>query len=346
MGKKDIKNYTLEELKVILAGMNEPAYKAGQIFSWLYRKNIVSFTGMANIPKPLAKRLDNFYYISALRASERLISGDKTEKFLFKLRDGNYIETVLLYAGERKTLCLSTQVGCKFACSFCASGHMGFIRDLTPSEIVGQILCLRRDFKHGVDSYVFMGMGEPLDNYDNTSKAIFIMNDKSGLAIGARRITVSTCGIIPGIDRIKELGLQINLSVSLHAANDQLRNELVPVNKRYPIEELIGACQRYFKKTGRVITLEYVLIKGRNHSPKDADRLAGIAKRLRSKVNLIVYSGVAGLDYEPPGKEEVISFMDRLKRNRINVTLRRSRGQDIQAACGQLAGKRREDAGV
>lgn len=341
MEKKDIKNYTLEELKGILAGMNEPLYKTRQIFFWLYKKNAGSFAEMINMSKPLAQKLDNFYYIGMLRAPERLISSDKTEKFLFKLRDGNYIETVLICTGERKTLCLSTQVGCKFACSFCASGHMGFIRDLMPSEIVNQILCLRRDFKHSVDNYVFMGMGEPLDNYDNTSKAILNMNNKDGLNIGARRITVSTCGVIPGIDRLKELDLQINLSVSLHAVNNQLRDKLVPINKRYPIEELIGACQRYFKKTGRVITLEYVLIKGKNHSPEDADRLAGIAKRLKSKVNLIICSGVARLYYKPPGKEEAILFMDRLKRNRVNVTLRRSKGQDIQAACGQLAGKRR-----
>ena len=340
MEKKDIKNYTLEELKGILAGMNEPPYKAGQIFSWLYRKNAGSFTEIANLSKPLAQRLDNFYYIGTLRAPKRLISRDKTEKYLFKLRDGNYIETVLICAGKRKTLCISTQVGCKFACSFCASGHMGFIRDLTPSEIVNQVLCPRRDFKHSVDNYVFMGMGEPLDNYDNTSKAILIMNDKEGLNIGARRITVSTCGVIPGIDRLKELGLQVNLSVSLHAVNNQLRNKLVPVNKRYPIEKLIEACQRYFKKTGRMITLEYVLVKNKNHSPADADRLAWIAKKLKSKVNLIIYSKVAGLNYEPPGQEKIISFMDRLKRNRVHVTLRRSKGQDIQAACGQLTGKR------
>lgn len=339
--KKDIKNYTLEELEKILAGMNEPSYRAKQIFYWLYKKDAKSFAEMGNLPKPLIQKLDDSYCVGALRMSKRLISDDKTEKFLFKLQDANYIETVFIYAKKRVTICLSTQVGCKFACSFCASGRMGFIRDLTSSEIVDQILYLRRDLKHNITNYVFMGMGEPLDNYDNTSKAILIMNDKNGLDIGARRITVSTCGIIPAIDRLKELNLQIDLSLSLHAVDNRLRSELMPINKQYPLEELIKSCQRYFKKTGRVITLEYVLIKGKNHSPRDASRLAYIAGKLKSKVNLIIYSEIAGFDHKPPEEKEIISFMHRLKKSGINVTLRRSKGEDIQAACGQLAGRRR-----
>jgi len=338
MKKSDIRDYALKDLKSALGGMDEQPYKAVQVFSWLYKKGAAQFSAMSNLPKSLIKKLDDNYYIGALKAVETLKSKDGTEKILFKLCDGNSIETVLIYSPKRATICLSTQVGCKFGCAFCASGKMGFTRDLTPSEIIGQILYARFKLKRDITNYVFMGMGEPLDNYANTSKAIVIMNDKKGLDIGARRITVSTCGIIPGIDRIAELDIQINLSISLHAANDRLRSELAPVNKRYPIAELTAACQRYFEKTGRVITLEYVLIKEKNHSVKDADALSKIAKRLKAKVNLIAYSGIPEQDYAPPSKEEIAVFTKSLRAAGVNVTLRMSKGRDIQAACGQLAG--------
>ncbi|MFH1753687.1 MAG: 23S rRNA (adenine(2503)-C(2))-methyltransferase RlmN [Candidatus Omnitrophota bacterium] len=337
---RDIKDFTLREVQKALSGMDEPSYRAGQIFSWLYRKNAAAFSDMANLPKPLIKKLDNLYSIGMLQMSERLVSRDKTEKFLFKLHDGNYIETVLIYAKGRETLCLSTQVGCKFACPFCASGGMGFTRDLSTSEIVGQITYLRLVLKHKITNYVFMGMGEPLDNYDNVSRALIIMNDKTGLDIGARRITLSTCGVVPGIERLAGLGLQVNLSVSLHAAEDRLRNELVSVNKIYPLKGLLDACEVYFKETGRVVTLEYVLIKDKNISPEDANKLAGIALRLKAKVNLIAYSKVPGLTYNPPENDEIASFVNRLRKSRVNVTLRLSKGLDIQAACGQLAGSK------
>ncbi|MEE8359555.1 MAG: 23S rRNA (adenine(2503)-C(2))-methyltransferase RlmN [Candidatus Omnitrophota bacterium] len=338
MKREDIKNYTLKELRDILAGMDEPSYRAGQIFSWLYKKNKASFTEMANLPKPLVKKLNNAYSVGALHISKKLVSNDKTEKFLFKLHDGRYIETVLLYAKGRETLCVSSQVGCKFACSFCASGRMGFTRNLSPSEIVGQVTYSSLNLKHNITNYVFMGMGEPLDNYENVSKAILIMNDKYGLDIGARRITLSTCGLVPGIERLADSGLQINLSISLHAAYNQLRDKLVPINKCYPIKVLIDACELYLKKTGKVVTLEYVLIKNKNISIEDAKGLAKIAGRLNAKVNLITYSNVSSLDHDPPEKEAIAAFVNKLKKSGLNVTLRLSKGQDIQAACGQLAG--------
>ncbi len=340
MKREDIKNYTLKELREILAGMDESAYRARQIFSWIYKKNMASFAEMANLPKPLVKKLDNTYNIDTLHLSKRLVSKDRTEKFLFKLHDGNYIEAVLIYAKGRETLCVSSQVGCKYACSFCASGRMGFTRNLSTSEIVGQVIYPRLRLKHNITNYVFMGMGEPLDNYENVSKAILIMNDKYGLDIGARRITLSTCGLVPGIERLAGLGLQINLSISLHAAYNQLRDKLVPINKRYPIEALIDVCELYLKKTGRVITLEYVLIKDKNISLEDAKGLAKIAGRLKAKVNLIAYSGVPGLDHDPPEKEDIAAFVNNVKKNGVSVTLRLSKGQDIQAACGQLAGSK------
>jgi 23S rRNA (adenine2503-C2)-methyltransferase len=336
--KGDIKDRSLEDLQGALPCMGGEAYRAKQIFSWLYKKGVVSFSEMANLPDPLIKRLEDSYGINKLYMSKRLVSRDKTEKFLFKLSDGKHIETVLIYAKDRETLCVSSQVGCKFACSFCASGRMGFQRDLMPSEIIGQAEYATRDLGRNITNYVFMGMGEPLDNYENVAKAIGIMTGKEGLGISARRVTLSTCGIVPGIERLAASDMSINLSISLHAADNKLRDRLVPVNKRYPLEELIKSCESYLKKKGRTITLEYVMIKGMNISAGDADRLAKIALKLRAKVNLIKYSGISGSDHEAPGGEEAVLFVERLKKKKINVTLRRSRGQDIQAACGQLAG--------
>lgn len=342
MGKRDIKNLTLEELKKEIVDMQEPTYRARQIFFWLYQRGVPNFDEMSNIPRPLRDKLDQNYYISTLELSEHLKSTDRTEKFLFKLSDGNFIESVLIYAKNRKTICLSTQVGCKFVCSFCASGLRGFIKNLTPAEITNQILFLQHNLKHKITNYVLMGMGEPLDNYKNISKAIMIMNDPEGMAIGARRITISTCGIIPGIRKLEDLRLQVNLSVSLHATNNNLRDELIPINRRYPLEKLIKACEDFVDATGRMITLEYVLIKGKNDSLKDADELAKIAKKLKAKVNLVPYSTIPNLNFQSTGRRNTNIFMNRLINRGINATLRESKGKDIQAACGQLAGRARE----
>ena len=339
---KDVKDFTLEELRKEIAKIQEPPYRARQLFFWLYRKGVYDFDRMSNFSKALREKLKKKYLIGTLELSEHLKSADGTEKFVFRLSDGNFIETVLILAKNRKTICLSTQVGCKFACSFCASGLRGFIRNLTPSEVINQVLFLRYDLRHNITNYVFMGMGEPLDNYENVSKAILIMNDPEGMDIGSRRITVSTCGIIPGIEKLKDLGLQINLSVSLHAANDKLRDKLLPVNKRYPLEKLIGACEKYVDKTGKIITLEYILIKGTNDSSEDADGLAKIAGRLGAKVNLIAYSKIPDLPFQSPQRKDIDTFMKRLVKKRIKITLRESKGKDIQAACGQLVARIKE----
>ena len=341
MIKKDIKNFTLEELKEAMIELQEPGYRAEQIFHWLYRSGVSDFNKMSGIPKMLRDKLKKTYYIGELHLQEHLRSSDGTEKFLFKLDDGNFIETVLIYARQRKTICLSSQVGCRFACPFCASGSRGFTRDLTPSEIMGQILFLQNKFKHKITNYVFMGMGEPLDNFNNLKKALMIMNDSRGMDIGARRITLSTCGIIPGIEQLSQLWFQVNLSVSLHAPNDKLRSVLMPINKRYPLARLIKTCESFINKTGRMITLEYVLIKGKNDSLQDVDELAQIAKLLRAKVNLISYSKIAKRKFQSPEKEDIEIFMKALIKNGAKVTLRQSKGEDIQAACGQLAGRKR-----
>ena len=340
MNKKDIKNFTLEELKEVMVELQEPNYRAEQIFYWLYKKGVSDINKMSDISRMLRDKLEKAYYIGMLHLREHLKSTDGTEKFLFKLCDGNFIETVLIYAKQRKTICLSIQVGCRFACSFCASGSRGFTRDLTPSEITAQILFLQHELKRKITNYVFMGMGEPLDNFENVKKALMIMNDSRGMDIGARRITLSTCGVIPGIRQVSQLGLQVNLSVSLHAANDELRNTLMPINKRYPLAKLVKACEAFINKTGRMITLEYVLIKKKNSSLKDADGLARIAKLLKAKVNLMPYSEIVKKRFQSPEKEDIGMFMKQLKKRGIKVTLRESKGKDIQAACGQLAARK------
>jgi len=342
MAERDIKDLTLEELKKTVVQMREARYRANQIFSWLYRRGGRDFAEMDNLPVTLRDKFGENYYISALELAQHLKSIDGTEKFLFKLADGNFIESVLIYAKNRKTMCLSTQVGCKFACSFCASGFIGFIRNLTPGEITNQILFLQQNLKYKITNYVLMGMGEPLDNYENVSKAIMIMNDPEGMAIGARRITISTCGIIPGMKKLQDLGLQVNLSVSLHATNNNLRDALMPINKRYPLEKLIKACEEFINAKGRMITFEYILMKDRNDSPKDADKLAVIAKKLKAKVNLVPYSAIPSLNFQSTGKRNTNMFMSRLVNKGVNATLRESKGKDIMAACGQLAGRARE----
>jgi 23S rRNA (adenine2503-C2)-methyltransferase len=337
--KKNIKDLTLEELKAELAGMGEPTYRAGQIFAWLYQKGAANFEAFTNLPKRFKDKLGAEYSISRLELYSVFRSQDRTQKFLFKLDDGNFIETVLIPSGARTTICLSTQVGCKFSCAFCASGLKGFVRNLTPAEMVNQVLFLRHDPNAPASNVVFMGMGEPLDNYENVAGAIRIMNSAEGLGVAARRITVSTCGIIPGIGRFMGLGLQVNLSISLHAAKDETRTRLMPVNKKYPLEALIRACRDYIEGGGRKITLEYVLIRGMNDSPTDADGLARIAHRLKAKVNLIPFSPVPGLPCETPSEDVIRLFVERLEERNVPVTLRHSKGGDIQAACGQLAGR-------
>lgn len=339
MPQKDIKDLPLQELEKAMAEIGEPPYRARQIFFWLYQKGVHDFKEMKNLPQSLIDKLDQTYSLAQSAPCEHQKSSDGTEKFLFKLRDAQFVETVLIPAERRKTVCISTQVGCKLACAFCASGKNGFVRNLSPCEILNQILYLQHTLKHKITNYVFMGMGEPLDNYDTVVKTLAIMNEAKGMNIGARRITVSTSGVIPGIERLKEFKLQVNLAVSLHAANDTLRSTLMPINKRYPVEELIKACEEFKSKTGRMITLEYTLLRGVNDSPEDADGLAAIAKRLRVKVNLIPYSEVSGFSFRRPERSRMDAFMQRLASRGTKATLRESKGRDIQAACGQLDGK-------
>lgn len=336
--RREIRDLSFEELKAALAEDGEPRYRAEQVFSWLYRKRAASFAECTDLPRSLRSRLAARFVLRPLEAAETRLSRDGTSKTLFRLADGLFVETVFIPAGERRTICLSTQAGCKFGCAFCASGLGGFHRHLTPAEILGQVLHLRRELDADLTNLVFMGMGEPLDNFENVARVLRLLNDPRGFGFAARRMTVSTCGLVPGIARFQELGLQVNLSVSIHAADDALRSRLMPVNRRFPLSELIAACEEYLGSGGRKITFEYVLLKGVNDRPADAERLARLSRRLRAKVNLIAFSPISGLPFERPEETSVADFVRRLKARGIDVTLRNSKGSDIQAACGQLAG--------
>lgn len=341
----DIRDLTLPELRAELTAMGERPYRAVQVFDWLYKKRAARFEDFTSLPQALREKLRGRFAFRALGLADRVSSADGTTRYLFRLHDGQHVESVLIPAGRRLTVCLSTQVGCRFACAFCASGRHGFKRNLAPSEIVGQVLVLEQALGRDLTNYVFMGMGEPFDNWANVEKAIRIMNAPEGLEIAARRITVSTAGVAPLFKRLEAFDLQINLSISLHAATDRLRDRLMPINRRYPLEELVEAAESYTRSGGRMITLEYILIRGLNDSLDDADGLAGIARRLKAKVNLIAYSRVAGANFEPPSEADIARFKRWLEERKVNTLVRLSKGADIAAACGQLAGRFLEKAG-
>ena len=338
MLKDNIYALDLQELQSFLNKFNFPLYHAQQIFSWVYQKNTESFALMSNLPLALRQKLEEHFSFSALKLENLLKSKDGTEKFLLQLNDGNFIEAVVIPAEKRATACLSTQVGCKYACRFCASGFSGFKKNLSAAEIIAELLFLIRHSQHKkITHIVFMGSGEPLDNYDSVFKAVRIINAPYALNIGARRITISTCGIIPGIKKLAQENLQVELSVSLHASCDKTRSAIMPVNKKYPLKELLRACREYTARTNRQITFEYVLIKGLNSSLKDAQNLSKILKDVRlAKVNLIPSNTVKECAVRPPERGEILPFKDYLAKSGLAVTLRRSRGEDIEAACGQL----------
>jgi 23S rRNA (adenine2503-C2)-methyltransferase len=335
--KKDIRGLTLEDLQEILESWEQPSFTGRQIFSWIYGRKAVDFDRMTDLSKGLRSLLKENFTISGPDLIETQSSSDGTKKFLFKLKDANLIEAVTIPTDKRLTVCISSQAGCKFKCAFCASGNSGFRRNLETEEIIGEVFALRNDSgEKDLTHIVFMGTGEPMDNYDNVLKAVRIINSKYGFNIGARRITISTCGIVPGIKKLSQEGLQIELSVSLHAADDKTRSLLMPVNRNYPLKELLAACHYYVEKTNRQVTFEYVLIKGFNCGTKHCANLAKILRGLNCKVNLIASNPVNESGFIPPSRLEVLAFRQGLLKSGINATLRRERGQDIDAACGQL----------
>ncbi len=324
-----------------LAGLGIPAYRATQLFTWVYRKHVLDPAAMPNLPRALRQGLGG---IADLRLPEavRVLgnpSGD-THKFALGLADGRRVECVSMWAERGLTFCLSSQVGCALRCSFCATGQMGLQRNLSAAEIVAQVMVMGA-FERWKDegfNVVFMGMGEPLANYDAVMEAVRILHDEHGLNMGARRITVSTSGLVPGMQRLAGEGLALGLALSLHATTDELRDRLVPVNRRWPLRELLPAAQAYGLRTGRRVTLEYTLIGDVNDSRADADRLAAIARDLPSKINLIPYNPVPGRPYRRPSAAELQAFAEWLYPRAPAVTLRQTQGGEIWAACGQLAG--------
>lgn len=341
--KEDIKDLSLEELKARLKSIREPPYRAEQIFEWIYRNGIGSFGQMTDLPAKLRDYLNDKFYVTGAEIIKTQVSKlYGTRKYLFKLNDGETVEAVIIPARDpasgtsRQTICLSSQVGCAFGCKFCASGLLGIKRDLRCGEILDQALGIQDNTKQRITNAVMMGTGEPLANYDNVMKAVAALNSPHGFGIGARKITVSTAGYIPGIKRYMEEKAQFELSISLHAATDEVRSMLMPINRKYPLGKLMGLCREYTAEKGRIITFEYVLIKNLNSSPKDAQNLVTLLKGLNCKVNLIPFNRVSGLSYAPPSYGELGDFQKLLKGGGVNSTIRAQRGADIDAACGQL----------
>lgn len=333
-------DFTFLELKEILSSWDEPAYRAEQLWNWIYRSLAEDFTQMTNLPLSLRQKLGEAFHLAALEPLEELTSKDGlTRKILFSLADGETIESVLMRYERRRTVCLSTQVGCAIGCPFCATGQSGLRRNLSSGEIVAQVLFFARALSEEgekVDNVVFMGMGEPLANYQATWKAIETLHDSQGFNLGARRITVSTIGLVPDIEKLSRESLPVGLAVSLHAPKDDLRDRLVPINRRYGLDALLAACRRYVERTGRRLSFEYVLIDGLNDSPQLAQELAWRLKGLLCHVNLIPLNPVEGCTYRPSPRPRVEAFQKELARAGINATVRLGRGIDIQAGCGQL----------
>jgi len=332
--KINIKGLWIEDLEKLLGELGEKRYKANQLALWMYDKRITDFSQMTDLSKNLRDKLSGIAYIDSIKLIQSQTSQiDFSEKFLFKLKDGNGIETVLMWEKNRVTICVSTQAGCPLGCSFCATGKMGFKRNLTSSEIVDQIIALK---DHKITHVVLMGMGEPLLNYESVIKALRIMNSALGLSFAAKNITISTAGIPDMIKKLADETRRIKLAISLNAPTDEKRDQLMPINKKHPLKTLLEAVKYYTERTKRRVTFEYVLIKDFNDSQKDALELSKLVMGIPCKINLIPYNLVPGLSYEKPSEEKIIAFRDYLYPRCPAVTLRKSKGEDIQAACGQL----------
>ena len=360
----DIKSLTRDELEARFKAWEQPVYRVGQLLEWLYGRRVKDWEAMTNLPRPLREKLREHFSLQTLELARKQGGSDSTQKFLWRLHDHALIESVLipanpaLYgdASDRHTLCVSTQVGCAYGCKFCASGLDGWKRNLTPDEIVEQVLATERQVtsvacpateggtpspvsRHPsriVDNLVIMGMGEPLANYDHLLKALRILNAPWGGGIGARKITISTSGLAPQIRRLAAEPLQFRLAISLHGATDEVRNKIMPVNRKYPLKELVAACEDYQGRKGRMLTFEYILIAGVNDTVAQARPLAALARKLFAKVNLIPYNHVEGLPWERPAEDACENFLAALQKQKVIATLRREKGHDIDAACGQL----------
>ncbi|RCW50035.1 23S rRNA (adenine(2503)-C(2))-methyltransferase RlmN [Paenibacillus prosopidis] len=343
--KPCIYDYTLEQLQEWMKENDEPAFRGGQLFDWLYVKRVKSFEDMSNLPKSLREKLDEHFSILTLNEITKFESKDGTVKFLFGLHDAHAIETVIMRHSYGNSICVTTQVGCRIGCTFCASTLGGLKRNLTAGEIVAQVVTAQQMLDatgERVSSIVIMGSGEPFENYDATMTFLRIMIHEKGLNIGQRHITVSTSGIVPSMYKFADENTQINLALSIHAPNDALRSKLMPVNRRFPFADVMAACHHYIAKTGRRITFEYALIGGVNDRPEHAQELADVLKGMLCHVNLIPVNHVPERNYVRTPREDIFEFQRVLERNKVSVTIRREQGHDIAAACGQLRAKHME----
>ena len=338
---KNIYNYSLQELTLILIELGYKKFAANQVFDWLYKKRVKSFDVMTNIRKELVSYLKENYVIGGIEIINKQEDKD-VSKYLFRLWDNQKIEAVYMHHDYGHSLCISTQVGCNMSCAFCESGRLKKVRDLESAEMVEQILKIDEDLGFRITHLVLMGIGEPFDNYDNVMNFIDIINDPKGIELGARHITISTSGLVPKIKEFTNQDKQVNLAVSLHAPNNEIRNKIMPINKAYKIEELIKSIKEYVDKTNRRVTFEYIMIKDVNDSDKLAEELAKLLKGINCYVNLIPYNETSQIDFKKSAKEQILSFYDVLKKNKINVTIRREFGSKVDAACGQLRSKYEE----
>ncbi|MBP5702438.1 MAG: 23S rRNA (adenine(2503)-C(2))-methyltransferase RlmN [Lachnospiraceae bacterium] len=334
---KDIKSLTLLQLKEEMASIGEKPFRAGQIYKWLHVKLVSSFEEMTDLSAALREKLSSEYEITDLKKLEVQVSKDDgTRKYLFELGDGNTVESVLMRYHHGNSVCISSQVGCRMGCKFCASTIGGCIRSLEPSEMLDQIYKITNDINERVSNVVVMGMGEPLENFDNLIRFITLVTDENGLNISQRNITVSTCGLVPEIRKLADLHISITLAISLHAGTDEKRKALMPIANKYSLDELLDACSYYFKETGRRLTFEYALIAGVNDTPADADEISNLARKVSAHVNLIPVNPVTETGFRPTSGKDTNAFKQALEKRGVNSTVRREMGRDIDGACGQL----------
>ncbi len=332
---KDIYGMTHQDLETYFLELGEKKFKATQIYEWLYDKRVHSFDEMSNVKKDVITKLKEDFYFGTLKLLERQDDVD-VHKYLFELQDGNKIEAVLMKHDYGNSLCVSSQVGCNMGCAFCESGRLKKVRNLETSEMVEQVLQIEEDLKKRISHVVLMGIGEPFDNYDNVIRFIRILNHPKSFAIGARHITVSTCGIVPKIELFMKDESQVNLAISLHAPNNQLRSKLMKINKAYPLEKLMPVLKRYIDVTHRRLTFEYILLSGVNDTTECALELSQLLRGMNCYVNLIPYNETSHFEYKKSSQERILNFLDVLKKNHIQATIRREFGSKVQAACGQL----------
>ncbi len=341
--KTNLTDLNCEELTSFIVELGEPKFRGKQIFEWIY-KGAESFEDMTNIPKSLRDKLNEVSVVRGVEICEKYVSKlDETRKYLLQLKDGNYIESVLMKYEYGYTICVSSQVGCKMGCRFCASTLNGWSRNLTPGEIIGQILCVQKDLGQRISNVVMMGIGEPLDNFENVLKFVELANCPDGLNIGQRHISISTCGVADKIRELAERKLQITLLLSLHAPDDERRSEIMPINRKFPIKEVLDACDYYIKETGRRISFEYTLISGVNDNIEEADLLAQLIKGKLCHVNLIPVNKVKETGFDKSSRAKIESFRKQLEKRGIAATVRREMGSDINAACGQLRNRKQNN---